>query len=198
MKNTITIKKILMGILAILVISLISLGIFLYIRLNHSQNFHVVEPGVVYRSAQPDAKFIKHLWDEYGIKSIINLRNLNDNILYKEEETISKKLGIKLINFPISIPKGLNENEIIKLITLLKETPKPLLIHCKSGADRAGLASYLYLYFISKDQKANADKQLSIFYGHIPYFKTRKIDDALEISKNIKLNYIPALSETQK
>jgi protein tyrosine/serine phosphatase len=49
----------------------------------------------------------------------------------------------------------------------MKDAPKPLLIHCLSGADRTGLASALYLAAVSKTNEKVAEGQMSIFYGHI-------------------------------
>ncbi|MBY7649815.1 MAG: hypothetical protein C4617_04940 [Candidatus Liberibacter europaeus] len=182
MKIFIYLKKYLLG---IIVLPIILLGLFVFITINYKSNLHIVSPDKVYRSAQPDSKFIKYLWQNHGIRCILNLRDENNTSWYKEEEDTTKSLGIKLINFPISVSKGLSEKEIKELVILLKEAPKPLLIHCKSGADRTGLASALYLHFLSEDQKDNAGGQLSIFYGHIPFFKARKMDQDFEISKKI-------------
>lgn len=45
--------------------------------------------------------------------------------------------------------------------------PKPLLIHCESGADRSGLAAALYLAAISGAGEEVAEEQLGLKYGHI-------------------------------
>ena len=53
---------------------------------------------------------------------------------------------------------------------------KHQLIHCKSGADRAGLMSALYL-IIAKEQSAReAMGQLNWKYGHVKAAKTGVID----------------------
>ncbi|MBL0849363.1 MAG: hypothetical protein EU981_04750 [Candidatus Liberibacter ctenarytainae] len=169
-------------------------GMFCFIVTSCTPNFYVVSPNTVYRSAQPNSIFIQYLSKNHGIKSIINLRGENNASWYREEEQTARALGIKLINFPISVEKGLNEEQIKKLITLLKTADKPLLIHCKAGADRTGLASALYLYFIAHGQKEQASGQLSILYGHLP-FKARSMDLAFNKSKEISFNYIP---ETNK
>jgi len=49
----------------------------------------------------------------------------------------------------------------------MRDAPKPLLIHCKAGADRTGLASALYLGALEHQTRETAGWQLSILYGHI-------------------------------
>ena len=53
------------------------------------------------------------------------------------------------------------------LIALMERVEKPILIHCKDGADRTGLASALYLAVVKQEDPKVAEAQLSIRYGHI-------------------------------
>ncbi len=48
---------------------------------------------------------------------------------------------------------------------------KPILIHCKAGADRTGLAAAIYISRVALLDENDATAQLSIRYGHIgiPY-----------------------------
>jgi protein tyrosine/serine phosphatase len=55
------------------------------------------------------------------------------------------------------------------LLTALATAPTPLLIHCKDGADRTGLASALYELTVVHKSPAIADTQLSFRYGHFPW-----------------------------
>ena len=45
-------------------------------------------------------------------------------------------------------------------------------MHCKSGADRVGIASCLYLIYRQKYNVSDASKQLSFKFLHIKYAKT--------------------------
>ncbi|ADR52685.1 hypothetical protein CKC_04680 [Candidatus Liberibacter solanacearum CLso-ZC1] len=168
------------SLLGLFVIFPIVLGLFCFILTSYTQNFHVIVPNELYRSAQPTGQFIETIWEKHGIKSILNLRGENNEPWYREEEMTIRNLGIQLINFPIPASKELNNAEIKKLIDILRKAPKPLLIHCKAGADRTGLASALYLYSISHYPKYKASGQLSIFYGHIPLFGARSMDITFE------------------
>jgi protein tyrosine/serine phosphatase len=67
-----------------------------------------------------------------------------------------------------------------KIVQIMKDAPKPLLIHCKAGADRTSLASALYLHAVQNDR--DAEKQISIIYGHFPWLgsKTGAMDRSFE------------------
>jgi protein tyrosine/serine phosphatase len=49
-------------------------------------------------------------------------------------------------------------------------------MHCKSGADRAGLMSVLFLHFREGEPIERAKRQLSLKYGHIAQAETGVLD----------------------
>ena len=50
------------------------------------------------------------------------------------------------------------------------------MMHCKSGADRAGLMSALYLLIVEKRPVREAAAQLAWKYGHVKQAKTGLLD----------------------
>lgn len=54
-----------------------------------------------------------------------------------------------------------------EIVAILKNAPKPILIHCKAGADRTGLVSLLYSTRIAGLPEESSEWQLSWLYGHI-------------------------------
>lgn len=162
----------------------------------YNNNFHEIITGELYRSAQPDYQLITYLWKNYKIKSIINLRGESkEQPWYQEEEQITKKLGIHLMNFRMSAFRELTTKEINTLIEMMKNSPKPLLIHCKGGADRTGLASALYLMTIVSDSASQAENQLSFIYGYLPLLYPKK--QAMQ-STFTKVKKLYTRSEQQK
>jgi uncharacterized protein (TIGR01244 family) len=143
-----------------------------YVALMIAQgNFHEVIPAEFYRAAQPTAADLERYHARYGIASIINLRGANTNApWYNEEIAAAKKLGITHFDFPMKAARELTEAQAKTLIELMKNAPKPLLIHCKSGADRTGLAAALYLAAIAKSGEEVAERQLWMHYGHMPFY----------------------------
>ncbi|WP_245411781.1 dual specificity protein phosphatase family protein [Phyllobacterium leguminum] len=133
-----------------------------------TDNFHVIAAGEAYRSAQPTPAEIDAYSKEYGIKTIINLRGASpDSRWYRAEEHEAAKLGITLIDFRMSAGEELTQARAAQLIAILEKAQKPILIHCKAGADRSGLASALYLAVVDRAKKSTAGQQISLRYGHI-------------------------------
>ena len=125
--------------------------------IQYQGNFHTVKEGAFYRSAQLSKNELQSAIRDHKIRSVLNLRGAHPGqAWYDEELAVSQALGI------------------------VRDAPKPLLVHCKSGADRTGLVSALYRFAgegVSADQ---ADRELSLVYGHFPYFPSRSkaMDDS--------------------
>lgn len=131
-------------------------------------NVHAVVPGEVYRSAQPKGDALDRLHAAYGVRSVINLRGENTGSpWYDEEIAASRRLGIAHFNFRMSAKTQLSPAEAEALVALMEAAPKPLLIHCHSGADRTGLAAALYVAAVKRWGEAAAESHLSLRYGHV-------------------------------
>lgn len=145
-------------------------------------NFHPVLPDEAYRSAQPDAEDLRIWAERTGIRSVVNLRGRHVGAgWYDEEIAASEALGLAHYDFGMSASKGLDQAGAEALIAVLRDAPKPILIHCKSGSDRTGLAAALYLADRGHPEDA-AEAQISIRYGHVsvPYTAAWPIDVSWE------------------
>jgi protein tyrosine/serine phosphatase len=151
----------------------VALGCYLG-ALQLTGNFHEVLPGELYRSAQPTANDIAAYSREHGIKTIVNLRGRNKGAWYSQEVAAAKQAGIEHIDFKMSASHQLTLDQTHQLIALLRDAPKPILIHCQAGADRTGLVSVIYLQQIAGVDEETAERQLSLRYGHIgiPYLSS--------------------------
>ena len=134
-------------------------------------NFHEVIKGEFYRAAQPNGEDIARYAKRYGIKSIINLRGANEDAdWYQKEVAAAKDNGITHIDFRMKAARELTDEQAIELIGLMRDAPKPLLIHCRAGADRTGLASAFYVAGVAKLGEEPAERQLWLHYGHLPFY----------------------------
>jgi len=141
----------------------------LYLIATH--NGHVVSTGKVYRSNQMQQATLARLVHEYGIKTIVNLRGADLRATwYRNETNESQRLGVKHLDFALSATRETTDEQVDEILTALNCAPKPVLIHCRSGADRAGLISALYLYSLEGKSPEVAGRQLSILCGHVPSF----------------------------
>jgi uncharacterized protein (TIGR01244 family) len=135
-------------------------------------NFHKVDEGV-YRSAQLTPWRLKKVIKKYGIKTIINLRGNKQNYMYKREKEICKKMGVDYYTISLKsrdITK-IRKEELEKLIYLFKTAKKPILFHCKAGADRTGFASVLWHIINGKDKNWAIEKELRLKYAYLSFSK---------------------------
>lgn len=145
-------------------------------------NFHTVVAGELYRSAQIDADQLAEAHARYGIRTVINLRGPSTRSWYVDEVAESRRLGLNHIDFQLSAEKELTQQQVEDLVALMRAAPKPILVHCKGGSDRTGLASALYLAAIAKQGEAAAEWQLSPVFGHfsLPFLPSWAMDRTFE------------------
>ncbi|MGJ8585497.1 MAG: fused DSP-PTPase phosphatase/NAD kinase-like protein [Marinosulfonomonas sp.] len=141
-------------------------------------NLYEVTPGV-WRSNQPDRKRLTK-YKEMGIKTIINLRGQSASGFYRFEKRGCRRNQIQLLNVRMSARQLTSREELLQLLDYFETAQRPMLMHCKSGADRAGLASALYLLHIENTPIEDAKKQLSLRYAHIRSSKTGILDFMLD------------------
>jgi protein tyrosine/serine phosphatase len=153
-------------------------------------NFHKVDNGV-YRSAQLFSFNMPYYLEKYHIKSMLNLRGPSDAKWYHDEIDICQEHHVKHYDYGIGDREVSSEKQMDEIIRLIKQAPKPLLIHCKAGADRTSLSSALYLYAIKNDR--DASRAISIIYGHFPWFGSR----TKAMDKSFK-NYVKSHPKVKK
>ena len=155
-------------------------------------NFHQVSDDV-YRANQPSPSHLR-IYKEKGIRSVLNLRGFKQQSYALFEQDSCKKLGLNLISIPLSSSSAPPTHKLLDLIEILETIPKPVVLHCKSGADRAGLVSALYLITQKKLSVVDAKKQLRFKYLHLDFTKTGILDYILDVfSERLKIENIDFL-----
>jgi protein tyrosine phosphatase (PTP) superfamily phosphohydrolase (DUF442 family) len=151
----------------------IGLGLWV-LALRISGNIHTVEEGALYRSGQLSASRLTNTIKTFGIKSVINLR-LPDpkRAWYRDERAVSDAMSVQHFDFTLSVRREPDDADITRLVQLMRDAPKPILVHCDAGADRSGLASALYKLVIAERPVQEASGQLSLWYGHFPWLLSR-------------------------
>lgn len=131
--------------------------------------------GGMFRANQPSPKRIKQLANE-GVKTILNLRGHSDKGYYALEKEACAAHGITLVDFRMYSRDTPKKESIHGLRALFESMEYPVLMHCKSGADRTGITGVLYKHFHLGMPIAEAIEQLKIKYLHMSAGKTGMLD----------------------
>jgi undecaprenyl-diphosphatase len=138
-------------------------------------NFHEVIPGEVYRSAQLSGSTLKRHVRENGIQTVINLRQADSNVKwYREEMEAVAELEVNhhSIGMFASSPRV---DQVIELHDLIRGVERPLLVHCRAGIDRTGLASVLALLIGEQDSLDEIQKHVGWKFGALRDDNTGKV-----------------------
>ncbi len=145
-------------------------------------NFYVVESGQVYRSAQLDARTLESIVQRYGIKTVVNLRGCCHPMdWYDRQVAVVQRQGISQEDLIFSAIRLPNATELRELIEVLERSERPLLLHCRQGVDRTGLASALTVLLKENSELTVAARQLNLRYGHLNFGRTAAMDQFLEL-----------------
>lgn len=106
-------------------------------------------------------------WKRRGVRTVLNLRGSADGGSQRIEREACAALGLELVEFRISSKEAPDREQILAARRLFDEIAYPALMHCKSGADRTGLMSVLYLHFRKGRPIREAIDQLSLRYLHM-------------------------------
>ena len=132
-----------------------------------------------WRSAQPAPHHIRAL-KRRGLRTIINLRGERPCGSYWLEQAVCKGKGIRLIDFKLRSRAAPTREEIRAARDLFEKVEYPILLHCKSGADRVGLMSAFYRLFREGAPPAEAMRELSLRDGHLRQADTGILDRYFE------------------
>ena len=137
-------------------------------------NFHRISPKL-WRSAQPAPYQIRRLARQ-GLRSVVNLRGGQSYGSLPLEIEACAAHGLHFENFVLRSRDVPTVEDIRSAVALFDRLEYPVLFHCKSGADRAGMMSALFLALHEGRPVDEARRQLSFAYGHIRHGKTGVLD----------------------
>jgi protein tyrosine/serine phosphatase len=143
------------------------------------RNLHRISDEM-YRANQPSPEHIARYAKELGLKTIINLRGESPKGYYLLEKEACALFGIELVNFQVFSREVPTAESVLQAKQLFDSIAYPALMHCKSGADRAGVMSVLYQHFRKGLPIEQALEQLSGKYLHVRHGKTGVLDDFFE------------------
>ncbi len=136
-------------------------------------NEYEIAPMVT-RRAQPSPKDVR-AFAARGGKTILNLRGEGRGGPYLLEREACFATGVALVDVRISSRKLPARETLLEMADVLAKAERPLLFHCKSGADRAGLAAGMFVV-LHGGSVADAQAQLAARYLHFRASPTGVLD----------------------
>lgn len=106
-------------------------------------------------------------WREKGVRTVVNLRGGLGTSFHALERDACERLGMTLVNFTVASREIPTREQVLGARALFETIAYPAMMHCKSGADRAGLMGVLYLHFRQGLPIREAMAQLSPRYLHV-------------------------------
>ena len=131
-------------------------------------------PGV-WRSAQPRPRDLR-AFAAAGGRSVVSLRaGRGVSALGPEIETC-RSLGLAFHRVPLRGHRLPEAAELLAAAGLFRSLARPVLLHCGSGADRAGFAASLWLALVEGRPVHEARRELSWRHGHNPLGRAGLLD----------------------
>ena len=138
-------------------------------------NLAEVIPGKLYRSNHPTPSRLTAAARRLGLRTLINLRGprfCGSDALSRDT---AERLGLDHVYMAFESRGAPHRDRILRFAGLWREMRFPALMHCKSGADRAGLAAGLAIMF-EGGRAEQALQQLSWRFGHWSRARTGILD----------------------
>ena len=82
---------------------------------------------------------------QLGVKTIVNLRGGREHGSWPLQREACERHGITLVDFVLRSRGAPDRETILGARAFFASLEEPALVHCKSGADRAGFFAALYL-----------------------------------------------------
>ena len=111
----------------------------------------------------------------YGIRTVVNLRGDKPNGSTTLSLAAARRLGLAYEFLAFESRGAPHRDRILRFHDLYRGLATPALIHCMSGADRAGLAAGLAILF-EGGSAADALRQLSWRFGHFSHSRAGILD----------------------
>lgn len=137
-------------------------------------NLHRLSPNA-WRAAQPLPYQIRAL-GRRGLRSVVTLRGGKSFGSLPLEIEACQAGNLHFETFELRSRALPTRDQIERAAVLFRRLEYPVLFHCKSGADRAGMMSALFLVLHEGKAVAEARRQLSLKYGHFSSGKTGILD----------------------
>lgn len=105
------------------------------------RNFHVVEPGLVYRGGEQKPGPLRRLIEQNSIRTVLCLAGPGPG-----EEEVTESMGVRLLAIPLNDESAAVTFDTIEQAAGVLADPasRPVFFHCKRGVYRSNLVQAVY------------------------------------------------------
>jgi protein tyrosine phosphatase (PTP) superfamily phosphohydrolase (DUF442 family) len=161
------------------VVSAIVVGLIAWRALDGTMNGNLgaVVPFEAYRSGQFSPDQLRAWTQEIPIRSVVNLRGASSEPWYREEVAACADAGIAHYDIAMSAREIPRPDAVLRLVQVLHDAPRPVLMHCGSGSDRSGMAAAVFLVTCKGVPPSDAwGRGLALWYGHLAVGRKGELD----------------------
>ena len=139
--------------------------------------FQYVSPDV-FRSPQPGEDQLARRILAHDIRTVVCLRGHGDETAASRRATAAA--GAEFVNVPMSARRLPPPATLLELWHIADSAERPLLLHCRAGVDRTGLAAAIVVLHDTGDL-GRARAQLALVpYGHVGAMGTEAMGEVLD------------------
>jgi protein tyrosine/serine phosphatase len=115
----------------------------------------------LYRSGQPSERGFQSL-ARLGIKTVIDLRGPGERA--ERERAVVESLGMRYVNIPLSGWRRPQDEAVLRVLRIIADpNARPVLVHCRRGADRTGVIIALYRRLFEGWEPERAYREMRAF-----------------------------------
>jgi protein tyrosine/serine phosphatase len=108
------------------------------------REFAAVQPGVLYRCAQPTPSQLKKAVADYGVKTILIAREPSSDRVAAELEA-AENLDLHVEQIPLVSRMPISDEHVRRFFEIVDDPAnQPVLVHCSQGRHRTGYLCGLY------------------------------------------------------
>ncbi|MFN3240182.1 MAG: tyrosine-protein phosphatase [Planctomycetota bacterium] len=134
-------------------------------------------PGL-FRSPQPREELLIQRIEDHGIRTVVSMRGGRHARMSERAALVS---GAGFHQIPISAKRPVRPEALLQLWRVAESAERPLVVHCRAGVDRTGLAMAIFVLHDTGDLDA-ARRQLALIpNGHLAAFGTEEMDRVLDL-----------------